>query len=157
MVNVRLVSPGGGERVDGGGRPGGSNTYWGIGHVPSKSREVKPPRLAPDTEAFVDLVCEEFELDRRPRLDEDLVEEVGLDSLDLFHLVVFLEELAGIDEPEVLDGAFEYPVLTSLQDAYSCLCELLNLEALETERAEPDRVSDARPDSDPLPHESPVP
>ena len=125
--------------------------------MPSKGREAIPPRSAPDTEAFVDLVCEEFDLDRRPRLDEDLVEGVGLDSLDLFHLVVFLEELAGIDEPEVLDGAFEYPVLTSLQDAYSCLCELLSLETLETELAEPDRTSDAQPGSDSLPQGLPVP
>jgi acyl carrier protein len=46
--------------------------------------------------------------------DTHLLDEVGLDSLDLFHVVVFIEDVAGveiaIDDP---------PPLATVQDAYA--------------------------------------
>lgn len=69
-------------------------------------------------EEFGAFVAAEFELSDAPCLSARLVEDLGLDSLDLFDLVLFIEELAGATVDSISDLQVAYPILYTLADAY---------------------------------------
>jgi acyl carrier protein len=71
-------------------------------------------------EQFVTRVALEFELEEPLDMTTDLTRELGFDSLDLFDLVLFVEELS----EGSMAKANDFPVLSTLSDAYLYLTEL---------------------------------
>jgi acyl carrier protein len=56
-------------------------------------------------------LCKTFEWESLPPPSQRLVDDLGLDSLDLFFIVVLVEELAGLDSPSA-----DYPQLVTAGD-----------------------------------------
>jgi len=64
---------------------------------------------------FTERFAAEFKISPVPSGQSLLCEELGLDSVDMVDLILFLEDLAGLSvviEPEV------YPVIRSVHDAF---------------------------------------
>jgi acyl carrier protein len=78
---------------------------------------------------FVDQLGTEFKLDPTPSLTQNLI-ELGLDSVDMINLIVYIEELASIDGE--LDGGSDFPVLRSVGDAYTYYRELVDSDQTHT-------------------------
>jgi acyl carrier protein len=74
---------------------------------------------------FYGAIAAEFELDKS-LADHSLLEsDLGFDSLGMFDLVLFIEEVAGV-QPED-QRAMDYPMMTTLGDAYA-YCEALEAQ-----------------------------
>lgn len=66
-------------------------------------------------EEFARTVAGEFDIEGVPPPSARLVEDLGLDSLDCFSLVLLVDELAG---PAPAPGDMAYPVLLTMGDAH---------------------------------------
>jgi acyl carrier protein len=65
-------------------------------------------------EEFATEVAGAFDLDTRPLPDARLVEDLGLDSLDCFNLVLLVDELASGSQA----ADTPYPLIATMADAH---------------------------------------
>jgi hypothetical protein len=80
-----------------------------------------PSRLT--SEEFIAVVVEEFALQTTPKLDDRIIEDVGLDSMQAFNLVALVEEMIQDANGTMSAPSLDYPVFESLSDAYRYLDE----------------------------------
>jgi hypothetical protein len=78
-------------------------------------------------EEFAATVAGEFDLEGVPPATARLVEDVGLDSLDCFNLVLLVDELSGAGAAGVAAAAADaaYPLITTMGDAHRYYQEAL--------------------------------
>lgn len=72
-------------------------------------------------EEFAARLGAEFGIPAPPPLGASLTDDLGLDSLDHFDLVLFSEELAGTVDPA---ADSDFPLLVTVEDAYTYYAEL---------------------------------
>jgi acyl carrier protein len=76
-----------------------------------------------DVDAFGELNQVELGLARRPAATDLLVDDLGLDSVQMLELVMVIEDAAGVEH--VSDARYsQFPVLVSVHDAFSWFEEL---------------------------------
>ena len=72
-------------------------------------------------EEFARTVAGAFDMDGPPPATARLIEDLGLDSLDCFNLVLFVDELAATSSQP---ADVPYPLITTMGDAHCYLEEL---------------------------------
>jgi len=84
-------------------------------------------RMTLTVEQFLDRVRDEFAIDRNASLGSELI-DIGLDSLAVLELVMFVE---GLLETESAPMIVDFPILATLSDAYSLYVRLSSLKQVE--------------------------
>lgn len=72
-------------------------------------------------EDFIELVTNEFEISIPALSSSDFVHDLDFDSVDMVNLIIYVEDLSGI---EVVKDADIYPVIRTVRDAYLYLHDL---------------------------------
>jgi acyl carrier protein len=75
---------------------------------------------------LIDRIVAEFDLSGPPALDAKLAEDLEFDSLDLFFLVMLVEDCAAVDARNL---PADYPILVTIGDAVAYLQQLTRLDA----------------------------
>lgn len=73
-------------------------------------------------EEFAAAVARELDIEEGPPASATLVEDLGLDSLGCFNLVLFIDELSG--QAATPDDEVPYPLIATMGDAYRYLEEM---------------------------------
>ncbi len=85
-----------------------------------------------EREDFYASVAAEFELDRTLTDQTLLVADLDFDSMGMFDLVLFIEEVAEVQPEDQL--GMDYPMLNTLGDAYA-YCEALRAHSRSRSQA----------------------
>lgn len=75
-----------------------------------------------DAHEFLILLCEYLDLAEGSRLEDRLIEDAGFDSLQMYELIVLLEELGNAELEESM-----YTSIRTFEDAYRIYLELIDL------------------------------